>query len=107
LISIDQILKGSYKEPIVRVRTFIGETEQIHWKNSSEPIYEKGKIYLLFLHQDTGPTQIVDPGDYISVNSKTAVYEISDGKAISVDDEWQLQDLIAYIQKSLAEAPAP
>jgi hypothetical protein len=101
LITIDQTLKGSFDEPIVRVRSFIGETEQVRWVNSSEPSFERGQIYLLFLEKDIGPTKNVNPGDYVSVNSNTAVYNIVDGKAISVDDEWVLEELIAYIQNSV------
>ncbi len=101
IILVDQILKGTLLDSTVRVRTFIGETEQVRWENSSEPNYEKGKKYLLFLHKDNGPTQIVEPGDYISVNAIQGVYEIIDGKAISRDDEWVFEDLIAYIQNAL------
>lgn len=102
LISIEQTLKGNIQEPIVRVRTFNGETEQLRWVSSIEPDYQVGQVYLLFLHKDTGPTQIVDPGDYIAVNAIDGVYKIVDGKAISIDDEWVLEDLIQYIQKALA-----
>lgn len=108
LITIDQILKGSFSQPIVRVRSYIGETEQVRWVNSSEPSFERGQIYLLFLEKDIGPTKNVDPGDYVSVNSNTAVYKIVDGKAISADDEWVLEELISYIEKSLAAStPTP
>jgi hypothetical protein len=102
LISISQTLKGNSTKPVIRVRTFIGETEQVRWVNSSEPNYDVGRIYLLFLHQDNGPTQVVDPGNYIAVNAIDGVYEIVDGKAISGDDEWVLEELIAYIQTSLS-----
>lgn len=102
LISIEQTLKGNIEEPIVRVRTFIGETEQVRWANSSEPNYEIGHTYLLFLNIDNGPTQVVDPGDYIAVNAIDGVYKITDGKAISIDEEWVLEDLIQYIQKAVA-----
>jgi hypothetical protein len=87
LVSIDQILKGNIEEPVVRVRTFIGETEQVRWVSSIEPDYQAGQVYLLFLHKDSGPSQIVDPGDYIAVNAIDGVYKIVDGKAISIDDE--------------------
>ncbi|HET6598070.1 MAG TPA: hypothetical protein VFG81_20785 [Anaerolineales bacterium] len=108
LITIDQILKGSFDQPIVRVRSYIGEIEQVRWVNSSEPSFERGQIYLLFLLKDIGLTKNVDPGDYVSVNSNTAVYKIVDGRAISADDEWVLEDLIAYIEQSLsAETPLP
>lgn len=107
LISIDQTLKGSFDEPIIRVRAFSGETEQVRWINSSQPSYTKGHVFLLFLSEGRGPTAHVDPGHYRSVNSSTAVYEIVDGKAISSDDEWVLDELIAYIRNSLAAETSP
>lgn len=101
LITIDQILKGSFNQPNVRVRSYIGEREQVRWVNSSEPSFERGQIYLVFLVKDIGPTKNVDPGDYVSVNSNRAIYKIVDGKAISADDEWVLEELISYIQNSV------
>ena len=99
IISIDQIFKGEYDEAKIRVRSFMGKTEQVEYVNSLEPVYEKGKTYLIFLETDIGPTSMVDPGDYISVNAFTTVYEIVGDKAISGDgDEWVLEDLIAYIE---------
>lgn len=69
---------------------------------------KKGKHTCFFLRQDTGPTAHVDPGYYKSVNANTAIYKIVDGRAISADDEWVLEDLIAYIEQSLsAETPLP
>jgi hypothetical protein len=107
LITIDQILKGSFDQPIVRVRSYIGETEQVRWVNSSEPSFERGQIHLLFLVKDIGPTKHVDPGDYVSVNSNRAVYNIVGDRAISADDEWVLEELITYIQKSVStETPS-
>lgn len=101
LILVIQTLKGSSTGPVLRIRSFTGEIEHVSWINSSEPIYEKGQVYLLFLVKDDGPTQIVDPGDYISVNAIDGVYKIIDGKAVSIDDEWVLEDLITYIQNAL------
>src|SRR6266498_3534960 len=51
------------------------------------------------------PQEIVDPGYYRSVNANTAVYEIVDGKAISEDDEWALDELISYIENALPRTP--
>ena len=102
LFRVDSIFKGEIKDPLIRVRSFVGETDQLSWKNDSQPLYLKGKAYLLFLQQDTGPTSKVDPGNYISINSVNAVYEIVDGRAVSADDEWLLDDLIDYIEKSLS-----
>jgi hypothetical protein len=107
ILSVEQVLKGDFKEPIIRVRSFTGETEQIRWEDTSQVLYKKGHTYLLFLRQDTGPTANVDPGYYRSVNANTAVYEIIDGRAISPDDEWVLDDLIAYIQNSVSTETIP
>jgi hypothetical protein len=105
LISINQILKGDIVKPVVRVRSFIGETEKVRWVNESEPSFVIRRTYLLFLAKDTGATARVDPGDYISLGAYQGVYEIVGGKAISADDEWVLEDLIAYIQSSLSQTP--
>ena len=101
LILIDKTLKGNFDEPIIRVRAFSGETEQVRWINSTQPSYTKGHAYLLMLMEGFGPTVHVDPGFYISINSSTAVYEIIDSRAISADDEWVLEELIAYIENAL------
>jgi len=102
LIAIDKILKGDFKEPVVRVRIFVGEIDQVRFKSSSEPSYKLGQSYLLFLHKDHGPTQIVDPGDYIALNAIYGVYEIVGDKVISVSDEWFLTNLTSYIEQSLS-----
>lgn len=108
LISVVQVLKGNYKESVVRVRAFAGEIDQVRFVSSSEPSYKLGQTYVLFLIEDHGPTQIVDPGDFIPVNAIDAVYEIVNGHARSIDDEWLLEDLVAYIEKSLSsEATLP
>lgn len=103
LILIDQNLKGNIVEPIVRVRSFIGETEKVRWVNDAEPSFIIKRTYLFFLVKDFGPTAKVDQGDYIPVGAYQGVYEIIDGKAISAENEWVLEELIAYIQKSLAQ----
>lgn len=104
LIFINQNLKGNIKNPIVRVRVFTGETAGVRWTGESEPDYVVGRTYLLFLKKDTGPTEKVNPGDYIAVGAFQGVYEIINGKAISKDDEWNLEELIAYIQNKLSES---
>jgi len=108
ILSVNQLLKGNIDEPDVRIRSFIGETERVRWQDSSQPLYISGNFYLLFLRQDTGPTSKVEPGYFRSVNANTAVYEIVGDKAISADDEWLLEDLIAYIEKFLSgDATSP
>ncbi len=111
IISVEQILKGEYKEPIVRVRTFTGQTDQVRWENPSEPSYIIKRTYLLFLAKDTGATAKIDAGDYVSIGAYQGVYEIVNDKAISANnDEWVLEELIAYIQNSLStetSSPTP
>jgi len=101
IISMQRIVKGEVVTPVVRVRSFSGQIETVIWVNKSEPSFVKNRDYLLFLIRDTGATAGIDPGDYVSVTANMAVYEIVDGKAISADDEWVLEDLIAYIQNAL------
>jgi hypothetical protein len=106
LIRTDRIIKGEFTDSLIRVRSFIGETSRLVWKNYGEPLYIKRKNYLLFLQRDTGLSTKVDPGNYISISGIYAIYEITDGKAVSVDDEWDLEELLAYIQNKLAESDA-
>ena len=107
LVSINQILKGDVVKPVVRVRSFIGETQNVRWVNRSEPSYVVGKTYLLFLAKDIGATAKIDIGDYVAVGAYQGVYEIVDGRAVSADDEWLLEDLIAYIEQSLSTDALP
>jgi hypothetical protein len=104
IITIKQIFKGNAEGVAIRVRSFIGETEQVRLLNSSQPVFERGKKYLLLLRKDFGPTSIVEPGHYKSVNANTAVYEIIGDMAKAADDEWLLEELIVYIQNKVAES---
>jgi hypothetical protein len=109
VIDIQQVLKGDIKTPVVRVRSFVGQTENVVWTSDTEPSYTVGKTYILFLVKDFGPTASINPGDYIAVGAYQGVYEIIGNKAVSRRDEWLLEDLLAYIQKVLSEpveAPA-
>lgn len=96
---VAQYLKGDARSPIVRIRTFGGKVGNDSMIVSGEPVYEIGRTYLLFLYYNTGATANIDPGSYYG---SSAPYEITDGKAVSVKDEWVLEELIAYIQKSLS-----
>jgi len=100
-ISIDQLLKGNFENPTIRIRSFHGEVGNVQWISDVEPVFINERSYVLFLVQDDGPTASIEPGDYISVNAADAVYIISNGMAISPNDEWILEDLIAYIQNAL------
>ncbi|MBI5294575.1 MAG: hypothetical protein HY869_03790 [Chloroflexi bacterium] len=103
IFAVTETIKGGGLPPTIRVRMFTGETEQVRWSNSSEPEYKVGSIYLLFLVADDGPTQVVNPGDYIAVNAIGGVYEILDDKAVSKTDEWNLNDLLEYIRSKLQQ----
>lgn len=92
-------IKGESLRPIISVRTFGGQVGEDRMIVSDTPSYEIGKTYLLFLFLETGPTSDVAPGAYYGTSSP---YEIMDGKAVSADDEWLLEDLIVYIEKSLS-----
>ncbi|MBL8101641.1 MAG: hypothetical protein JNM02_03850 [Anaerolineales bacterium] len=102
---VTQYLKGDVESPIVRIRTFGGQVGEDSMIVSGQPKYKTDQTYLLFLFYNTGTTAKIDPGSYYGTS---APYEITDGKAVSVKDEWVLEDLIAYIQKSLStESPSP
>ena len=102
ILEIAQVLKGNSEDSAVRVRTFIGKTDQVQEVNSIEPEYLEGHTYLLFLVKDTGPTQIVEPGDYIANGAIQGVCEIIDSKAVSCcGEEWKINELIAHIRQTL------
>lgn len=99
---IDKILKGKVEQPQVRVRTFGGEVEQDRMIVSGEPSLFSGQDYLLFLIKDnTGLTADIDPEHFVVLGAIQGVYQIHDGKAVSVNDEWLLDDLIEHIRKAL------
>jgi hypothetical protein len=101
-LEIAQIIKGTSEDTTIRLRTFIGKTAEIQVYNSSEPEYQEGQVYLLFLEKDTGPTQIVEPGDYIANGAIQGVCEIIDSKAVSCcGEEWEINELIAHIRQTL------
>ncbi len=107
IISINKTLKGDIVDPVVRVRSFIGETSKVRWTDEYEPSFTRNQTYLLFLARDTGTTASVDPGYYVSVNEIMGVYKIDDKRAISKGDRWALEELITYIEKSLSQLPTP
>lgn len=100
----DQFLKADRNNPVLRVRIFGGRAGQDSMIISSEPTITVGKTYLLFLSQDTGSTANIDPGDFLVLGGIQGTYEIIGNEAISVDDKWVLEDLIAYIQNTLPKS---
>jgi len=85
-----KFLKGEVSVPVIRIRIFGGQVGEDRMIVSDAPSYEIGKTYLLFLFSDTGPTADIVPGAYYGTSSP---YEIKDGKAVSLGDEWLLEDL--------------
>jgi hypothetical protein len=94
-----QYLKGDVQNSTIRIRTFGGQVGKDSMIVSGEPTYEAKQTYLLFLYYNTGATANIDPGSYYG---SSIFYKITDGKAISIRDEWTLDDLAGYIQKVLA-----
>lgn len=103
LIVLEQILKGSFDQSVLRVRSYSGQIDQVQWIDKSQASYQDGKAYLLFLKMNTGPTANIDPGAYMSINGISAIYAISENSVTSIDDKWVLEELVAHIQKIVAE----
>ncbi len=99
---IRQFIKGDTAQPVMRIRTFGGKVDQDRMIVEDEPSLDTGQTYLLFLEQDHGTTATINPGHYLIVGSIQGVYRISNGKAISASEQWALEDLINYIQRSLS-----
>jgi hypothetical protein len=51
-----------------------------------------------------GSTADIDPGHYIFLGSIQGVYKVVNDRAISYRDEWALEELVAYIEKSLSKS---
>ncbi len=103
LISVEQVLKGDVKDQaVIRVRSYSGEVDNVKWEDDSQPAFENGQTFLLFLKENTGPTKNVDPGAYMSINGISAIYTISGDTAASIDDTWVVSELIAYIENSMS-----
>ena len=102
IFQVNQVLKGQIESSAIHIRTFGGKVGQDQMVVSLETQFEIGQTYLLFLSLDTGSTANIDPGHYSEDGGGgQGVYEIHDGKAISGNDEWILEDMIAYIQNAL------
>lgn len=101
IFRIDQTIKGQSGENTIRIRSLGGIVGQDQMTVSGVASLEMGKTYLLFLEPDTGSTADIDPGHYFVRGGLQGVYQVLDGKAISIRDEWLLEDLIAYIQNAL------
>lgn len=101
--NVTQFIKGKIQQENARIRS-VGGTVEGDRVITDNVIPEKNKTYLLFLYLDTvGSTAKIVPGHYwIRGTGAQGLYEIIGGKAISASDEWNLDELIAYIQKSIS-----
>lgn len=107
--NVDQAVKRQNVPPnTIRIRSLGGIVGQDQMIVSGVASLETNTTYLLFLGVDTGSTADIDPGHYFIRGGQQGMYKITDGKAVSFRDEWQVVDLIAYIEKSLSgETPVP
>ncbi len=98
--NVNQVLKGEKNQNMLRIRSLGGVVEQDQMI-ADDVILKFGKNYLLFLLQDVRQSGNTDPIPYWTFGHQ-GIYEIADGKAISIDEEWVLEELIAYIEKKLS-----
>ena len=102
---VAQVLKGDLNDANIRIRKFGGQAGQDSVIISAEEIYELDQSYLLFLLEDIGRTSDIEPGHYIAKGGAQGVYKINKDRVIplfeSLDQEWNLDELIAYIEVSL------
>lgn len=97
--NVNQIIKGQGEQQTVHIRSLGGVVGQDRMIANSV-VLEMNKTYLLFLKLDTaGSTANIVPGHYWVLGGYQGVYEISNGTATSVRDQWQLADLLAHIQQ--------
>jgi hypothetical protein len=97
-----RFLKGSAPEDsTLRIRSFAGQIEHIRFINDLEPTYQEGQTYLFLLEQYRGAVENhIDPGFYLPIISGTGAFHIENGVAVSFDDGWSLDELVAYIENS-------
>lgn len=103
---VAQLLKGDTQLKNARIRSIGGIVEGDRMV-ADKIIPEMNKTYLLFLNLNKrGSTANIIPGHYwITGGGWQGLYEITSNKAISKVDEWNLDELIAYIQNKLSEPP--
>lgn len=102
-----QTIAGYINLTSIRIRMFGGTVGKYRViDEASTPLIVGGK-YLLFLHKNRSSTRDIFPGNLQLLGYNQGAYLIKDGKAKQVlgKDEWSLNDLLAYIQKSLSTTP--
>ena len=96
-----EILKPDPQEREMLVRSFGGQVgEDIMEASNLEVAYTTGQEYLLFLSYYPDRVEDDTPGYYLASGSIQGVYKIVDGMAVSLEDEWPLNELVTYIQDS-------
>ncbi len=105
---LERTLKGDVQLPSVRIRTFGGQVGRDWMIMEGEPVFTVGEKYLLFLVTDTGSTVSFGPEHYLTLGTDQYLYTITHGKAVSLQDEWHVDDLVIHIQQSLSlTTPSP
>jgi hypothetical protein len=122
-ILVTRVLKGELAGKTVRVRTFGGQVGQVRLVIEGYPSvvgqvrvrpdierypsFEFGRTFLLFLHPDAGLGCDVGAEHLTLRGAIQGMFTISDGKAISIRDEFPLDELLARIQEGALWTPAP
>jgi hypothetical protein len=95
---VTQTLKGEVPNPILQLRMFGGTVEDITVELEAQTQLLQGAEYLLFLMLDeTGTTAQYGPGHYYLLTPSFQTFTILDGRAVSEEEEWVLEDLIQHI----------
>jgi len=95
---VEDFLKGDQPESTVLIRTFGGQVGEDIMTISSNETYEIGQTYLLFLFYDPRLAKGENPGPFLVFGQR--VYTVTDGKAVSWEDEWNIEELSDYIKNS-------
>lgn len=107
---IDQVLKGEWPQSTVRVRTFGGEYEGFLLPYDGErtmPPLEIGPTYLLFLEENTARTGYLGPEHYLVIGGLQGMFTIANNRATSIDYDFALEDLLAYIAARASQTATP
>ena len=98
IFRVENYLKGEQPESTVFIRTFGGQVGEDILTVSSNETYQIGQTYLLFLFYDPRLAKDGDPGPFLVFGQR--VYTVTDEKAVSVEDEWNVEELSNYIKNS-------
>ncbi len=98
IFQVENFLKGEQADSSILIRTFGGQVGQDIMTVGSEESYQLGQTYLFFLFHDPRLANGDDLGPYLIFDQRA--YVVTNGKAVSWEDEWDIEELIAYIENS-------